>query len=245
MIDPRELLERQHAWRACAEAGGPEAEAYAVDTLSAAALAIDKLHANLRRLGYPRVPGRIRCARGLDGRLKRLTKTLGGELPAALGTFWRHIGGVSFADLETYRHVKFWRQLGIEGASGYSDAFHIDPCVPEWVSMVEESRADAPSAPVDGEAQPFEVNVAPDGFHKDDISGGTPYAFHIRSDWLAPLLNFEWSGWTHPTSIPHDTFDLLSVTRTTILECAGFPGFLGQEAFEPIRMRLLADVPAF
>ena len=80
--------------------------------------------------------------------------------------------------------------------------------------------------------------------HKDDISGGDSYGVKDGA-WLPPLMNFEWSGRIRPLSATNSKVDLMAYLRTSILECAGFPGLLGNKAFEPIRVRLIESLPVF
>jgi hypothetical protein len=62
---------------------------------------------------------------------------------------------------------------------------------------------------------------------------------------MPELLNFKWSGSVKPASFTGKSIDLLGYLRISILEYGGFPGFLGNKAFEPIRLRLIEDLPPF
>ena len=96
--------------------------------------------------------------------------------------------------------------------------------------------------PADGR---YLLSLAPDGYHKDDISGGAPYSIAVGGGWLAPWQNFAWTGARRPVSSPPDPCDLLGYLRTSLLECAGFPALLGAPSFEPIRERLLRNLEVF
>jgi hypothetical protein len=90
----------------------------------------------------------------------------------------------------------------------------------------------------------FVLTLAPDGYHKDNISGGA-YGVRLGSGWLAQWEDFAWGGPTRPESAPTDPCDFLGYLRTAILECAGFPGLLGVPGFEAIRQVLLRGLPRF
>ena len=97
----------------------------------------------------------------------------------------------------------------------------------------------------------YYFELAPDGYHKDNISGGMPYGVRPGKVWLPTWEHFEWSGsrrpksaW-RPKSAPSGLPDFLGYLRTAVLECAGFPGLFGDDAFEPLRLQLLARVKAF
>jgi hypothetical protein len=72
-----------------------------------------------------------------------------------------------------------------------------------------------------------------------------PYGVFLGVSWRPIWQNFEWKGLKHPITALTNPPDFLSYLRTTILECAGFPAFLGVPAFDPIKKRLLQDVPVF
>jgi hypothetical protein len=154
------------------------------------------------------------------------------------------VGGVSFVDLAEYAHVTFWRERGIVGPDGYCDGLHVDSCDNDWLTFALEDFPDMAGATDPVSAQPYLLSLSPDGYHKDNISGGDPYGMLVQGDWLAPLENFSWTGPRRPLSAS-DRCDLLSYLRTTVLECAGFPALFGVESFEPIRKRLLGGIEVF
>jgi hypothetical protein len=91
----------------------------------------------------------------------------------------------------------------------------------------------------------FLLALSPDGFHKDNISGGAPYGVFPELSWKPIWRNFEWTGVQFPLTALSSPPDFLSYLRTTILECAGFPAFLGLADFDRIRDHLLRSVLIF
>jgi hypothetical protein len=240
------ILAAQQSWRLAARAGERIARPAAERACATMSEALDVLAGNLASLGYPPFAGRVPASPGLARRIHKIQRRLGGYLPPALKVFWQIVGGVSFVDLDSYAHVAFWHDRGMEGPQLCCDGLYIDACDDDWFDCMIDDLDDrrttaAPSDPV----AVFELPIAPDGLHKDNRSGGQPYAVVSSDDWLAPLRNFRWSGVKRPDSAPANKIDLVSYLRTAILECAGFPGLFGQEHFEPIRQQLLADVPTF
>lgn len=49
----------------------------------------------------------------------------------------------------------------------------------------------------------------------------------------------------HAIAILQERLHVMAYLRTSILKCAGFPGLLGNKAFEPIRVRLIESLPVF
>jgi hypothetical protein len=159
--------------------------------------------------------------------------------------FWERIGGISFIDLENYRHTDFWEEHQIIPPSGYTDGLHIYACNDEWTCSMCSEFADWKENQSQGESEDFLFTLSPDGYHKDNISGGAPYGVFADSNWKPVWRYFEWSGPLHPVTAILDPPDFLAYLRTTVLECAGFPGLLGVPAFERIKPGLLQNVPLF
>jgi hypothetical protein len=89
------------------------------------------------------------------------------------------------------------------------------------------------------------LSLSPDGFHKDNISGGAPYGVLAGSSWKPIWRNFEWWGRVRPVTALADAPDFLSYLRTTILECAGFPALLCVPGFDRVPETILQGVPLF
>ena len=238
------ILAAQQPWRLAARADDLAARSAAEQACTTMSEAIDVLAGNLATIGYPRFAGRIPSTPGLARRIRKIERRLGMPLPPALKVFWRIVGGVSFVDLTDYAHVRFWHEQGL--AEVHCDGLYLDGCDDDWFDcMLDELDARRAAAADKGAPEPFELPLSPDGPHKDNVSGGPPYAVIPGNDWLLPLRHYRWRGITRTHTAPAKSCDLIGYLRTTILECAGFPGLFGQDKFEPIRQRLLEDVPVF
>ena len=246
MIDLGEALARQADWLRAARAGGREAEAAADEACLRCRDAAERMTRNLAEPGYPCEETVIPCADGLDARIRAVEARIGAPLPPVLRTLWSRVGGIALVDVADYEHVAFWDGLGITGPQGFCDGVLVYPCDDEWADSVAgdhemwmeedaEYRADTP----------FVVALSPDGFHKDDISGGEPYGVRPGAGWAPAWENFAWSGAARPRTAGPGAPDLLGYLRTALLECAGFPGLLGVPGFEPVRERILRGVAAF
>ncbi len=202
---------------------------------------LEALARNLAAIGYPLPPDPLprMKPRGL-----RALRDADIPIPPMLLTFWEEVGGVAFVDIVEYRHTEFLSRTELYGRASFCDGLYLDyPGEPGWTEHVVRAWDDWLSQSWTDEAD-FVIDVSPDGHHKDDISGGPAYGVAARADGDAKLLHFDWpSVWT-PKSAEHPP-DLLSYLRTTVLECAGFPGLYGQRAFEDTRLRLLEGVPTF
>jgi len=178
----------------------------------------------------------------LDARVAEVEARTGVQIPRIVREFWRVVGGVSFVDLENYQHGVFWSELGIAGRYGFCDGFHVDACDTDWIAFTLE---DYESYAEDDDLPSFRYSLAPDGYHKDNISGGPPYAVGRNSAWQPTWENFSWSGYRIPETAGPAPPDFLSYVRTALLECAGFPGLLGHPGFEPLRLSLVEGLEAF
>ena len=244
MINAEAIVQAQRAWRTAVAVGDDEAQVAAAAALGGLGDAVRVLLENLAALGYPDVPGLIPPSKHIDVRLRKLGAKVG-AVPPILAAFWRSVGGVSLVDLEDYEHVDFWDAIGVAGPDGFCDGAHVHACRSEWVKFTVQDfidQAEDPDVPPDGS---YLLSLAPDGYHKDNISGGAAYGLDAGAGWLAPWRNFAWTGARRPDSAPPDPCDFLGYLRTSILECAGFPGLFGVGSFEPIRRRLLRHVEVF
>jgi hypothetical protein len=220
-------------------------KAMALESLSKCADALTVLSENLRALGYRWVSLEHVPIDVLKGNIQTIETKTGLLIPEILVAFWERVGGISFVDLKDYQHVGFWDEQGIISPKGFADGLHIDPCNSEWTSFVCQDYAEWKDYYNQGETESFLLSLSPDGYHKDNISGGAPYGIFAESSWKPVWQNFEWSGAAYPVTALGGSPDFLSYLRTAILECAGFPALLGNLAFYPIKERLLQGVPLF
>jgi hypothetical protein len=239
------ILENQRAWQGISAGDEAALRATALESLSKCADAIAVLGENLRIFGYVWVSSERIPLDELERNIRTIETRTGLSIPRILVHFWEMIGGVSFVDLETYQHVGFWEEHKIIPPKGFADGLHVDPCNNAWASYIcqdyEEWRDDYRQ----DESGEFLFSLSPDGFHKDNISGGAPYGVFAGLSWKPVWQYFEWPGRVRPLTALAAPPDFLSYLRTTILECAGFPGLLGVPAFNPVRETLLQDVPVF
>lgn len=204
-------------------------------------LALTELEGRLTDIGYPVQTLIIDPALDQDQKISQIEAITNRRVPAVLKRLWQTIGGISFVDLEDYSHYEFWEELGIKGAQGFCDGVYVESCSQEWLAYTID---DFEVCKADHAESEFVYTFAPDGYHKDDISGGSPYGLS-GSDWLPAVVDFWWAGFKKPDSAPSQSLDFLGYLRTSILECGGFPGLLGHPKFEPIREQLVAGLPLF
>lgn len=199
------------------------------------------LEERLAEIGYPVASLILQPEAEQEMRIAHIEAVTQRKVPAVFKQLWRTLGGISFIDLADYSHCEFWDQLGIEGAHGFCDGVHVDSCSQEWLDYTLD---DFEACQADNAVSEFLYSFAPDGYHKDDISGGGPYSLRGEG-WLAEVVFFFWSGKRVPESAPAFPLDLLGYLRTSILECGGFPGLFGDPKFERIREKLVAGLPLF
>jgi hypothetical protein len=246
MIEIDDVVEAQRQWQSIVVSHPDRLPEAVMGSVELCSEALDVLAQGLAEICYPVPVTRTPCDQGLGERVARLERLMGKGVPKVLVHFWRTVGGVSCVDLSHYTHVRFWRELGVRGE--FCDGLHIDACTDEWIAgVVEDYRAwsrNPPAFAADGEPYPFWLPLCPDGYHKDDISGGPPDGVQCDDAW-APTCSFEWYGPERPRSALSERMDFISYLRTTVLECAGCPGLLGDPAFEKAREKLLNDLPLF
>ena len=237
------LLAKQQAWLALGEDEDATAAAARASLVGcAAALAV--LGDNLQAEGYAWVQVERLPLETVRRNVRIIERETGLVVPKVLSAFWELVGGVSLLDLEDYRHVDYWEERGLRGANGFSDGLHIEACTDEWTAYTCGDYADWAVEPWE-EGVDYLLTLAPDGYHKDNISGGAPYGVFPGATWKPAWQYFTWPGARRPQSAPTDPPDFLAYLRTAVLECAGFPGLFGVPAFEPVRESLLARVPLF
>ncbi|MHB8900970.1 MAG: hypothetical protein ACYC6Y_19660 [Thermoguttaceae bacterium] len=225
-----------------AVASGKPAGALVEDTLGGCREAVAYLGRQLTSLSYP-VSGFLLPSPGdLDERVARTESRTGVRIPTLIHEFWRIVGGIAFVDLRQYKHVAFWDDLAITGTHQFSDGVYVDACDDDWFAFTVE---DFSGYAENDDEQSFLYTLAPDGYHKDDISGGPPYSVGCGSDWAPAWENFSWSGYRRPDTAVPDPTDFVSYLRTALLECAGFPGFFGHAKFEDIRQDMVRSLKAF
>jgi hypothetical protein len=240
MASTEQILVCRDRWLGALASGSVAALAHA--TFEACRESVAQLGSQLAGLGYPLQTFLRPCPADLFERIEQVESHTGVRLPEVIPEFWRIVGGIGLVDLRHYTHVAFWEGLGITPAHGFSDGVYVDACDDDWLTYTVE---DFDNYADDHDEQSFMYTLAPDGYHKDDISGGPPYAIGRGSDWAPTWENFHWAGHRRPETATADPPDFVSYLRTAILECAGFPGFFGDREFEAIRRNLVRDLQPF
>ncbi len=92
------------------------------------------------------------------------------------------------------------------------DPLYIDPLTLDGVQFFLNEYSWYREAPADWAEEPFGLELAPDSYHKYDISGGAPYAMAVPAASIDGLLLNEW----------HDT-TFVDYLRTC-LRFGGLPG---------------------
>ncbi|MEO8374659.1 MAG: hypothetical protein ABI471_05505 [Sphingomonas bacterium] len=185
-----------------------DAEAVALATMERVAINVDLLIERLTARSYAfgvypdgdAIPGfrgaRVKPDIGMLSDASALQAEVG-PAPLSLRTFWSVVGETSLAG----------RAPG-GGMPDYSD--------PLWVEGPQAGLVDLSDGPEfadEGEGGGFLCSIAPDILHKDNVSGGAPYAICLPNAGFDALLQDEW----HVTNfVPY--------LRTAILDWGGFPG---------------------
>jgi hypothetical protein len=245
MIEIDKLLEIQKEWQAASSDGYTSIKIMAEESLIKCAEAIAVLAENLKEIGYIWAVSEQLPVEVIERNILTVEKTIGSPIPRILVMFWEKVGGVSFVDLERYQHVGFWKEQKIVSPIFFCDGLCVDSCSAEWTSSVCSDFNDWKEYSSPDETNGFLLSLSPDGYHKDNMSGGSPYGMYPGISWKPIWQNFEWSGIKRPITASESLPDFLSYLRTTILECAGFPAFFGLSAFDQIKARLLRGVQIF
>lgn len=244
-MDLAKVAEAQRAWQQAAAAGGITAERAAAEAWARCGDSVAALARNLKIIGYPCIELVQPCASNLDQRLQEVEEATGIAIPLVVKALWRTVGGLSLVDLEAYKHVGFWEDQGVFGPEGYCDGVYVDACTDQWVDFISQESLDWGDSDDQDSELPFLISLSPDGYHKDNISGGESYGVYPGATWAPVWENFAWSGNVRPKTAPPDPPDFLAYLRTALLECAGFPALLGVEEFQEVKEHLLKGVPIF
>jgi hypothetical protein len=121
-----------------------------------------------------------------------------GPLPLSLRTFWQVVGEVNLVGRAPDNDMP-----------AYSDPLWVEGPSSGLIDLVEESEL--------AEESEILCSVAPDLLHKDNVSGGAPYAIGLPDNGFDALLRDEW----HATTF-------VAYLRIAILEWGGFPGLSEQ-----------------
>ena len=135
-----------------------------------------------------------------------------GRIPLSLEAFWQEVGSVDLVGMGP----SWPREL---------DPLVVNPPVGALIDL-EDMEEDNPEGPLQG-------GLAPDYLHKDNVSGGSPYAVGLPCDLTDFLLL-------------NERHELLFVPylRFSILRWGGFPGLDGRELdFPPLKILTEGLIP--
>lgn len=114
--------------------------------------------------------------------------------------------------------VAFWREVGAVDLVGMQRAW------PEGLDPLVVDPPEGPLAELYDEDEQVFISLAPDEFHKDNVSGGDPYGLELPN----PAADFPF------LYEPHDLL-FVPYLRLAILKWGGFPGLEGRDIpFEPL-----------
>jgi hypothetical protein len=206
--------EHETVWRELCKLGqverspdlSAESEAVAMEVMNRVAANVDRIIEQLETRGYEfgrypdgePVPGvataRVKPSDELAAAARSLQARVG-AIPLSLRSFWQVVGEVTLVG----------RAPG-GGLPDYSD--------PLWVEGPAAALVELDDGAGQGDAAGgFLCPIAPDVLHKDNVSGGAPYAISLPNTAFDAPVEQEWHGAAFVTYL-----------RTAILEWGGFPG---------------------
>lgn len=205
-----------------------EAAAVARETMARAVIAIDELARRLAALGYPlRAAARYRPVD--SDSLRRLEDSCGGPVPCSMAAFWEVVGGVDLApDLE--RPLPGWwpDDVPVEMV----DPLVVYPLYGLW-GDVDEWDEGGSSQSTDGTVAQYQLDIAPDRYHKMNISGKRAYSVALPDAGAdLPILNIDY--------LDHDPLFIVYLRRA--IKAGGFPGVVASAAAKTSWSGIIADL---
>ena len=182
-----------------------DAVAVASETMKRARRNVELIVPRLETLGYEfngYSPVFEPAGESAAGDLDEFEREIGGPLPLSLRYWYQHVGPVNWMG---------WHEaLNPKNGPYCGDPLVIDP----YRKAAEEAEK-----LFDGLPGTFDLWIAPDALHKNNVSGGSPYAMKIPDPSADAVLLYEWSS---------DT--LVSYLRRSF-EWGGFPDWKGNSAY--------------
>ncbi len=218
-----------------------QAEAHARATLRDCRRALEELVERLRRHGFDaKVPVLAEPAGPAD--IERAAAALGVRPPRVVELFWEIVGGFDPVAYPAYAHLDFVYEHISEGSGCYTDVLLVDGLSDTFIAQASRELG----WQRDRGEERLLLPLAPDHYHKDEVSGGGPCGVFVGDDDWRPRFggDFEWVGPRCP-SLANAEPNFIEYLRASILECGGFPGLLGHQEFERLRCELIADLPVF
>jgi hypothetical protein len=133
----------------------------------------------------------------IKSKIEKVETLVGGPIPISLSIFWRVVGSVDFIG-----YHPSWPE--------YSDPLVVYPTeavdseYDDWIAACDEDGLE--------QVGPFAIPLAPDVYHKDNVSGGAPYSIVVPNRAIDATFEDEF----HETTF----VDYLRIA----FGCWGFPG---------------------
>lgn len=140
--------------------------------------------------------------------IERIEQLTQGKLPASLKAFWRCVGGINW--VWDYHLPDPRPSLGVDLPLNQLDPLCVDPA--RVVSHLLDDWEDENQTPHPELCEPIILDLAPDHYHKANISGGSPYSICLPDRAGDPIFEFE------PHRLPFVDYLRLA------FDWCGFPG---------------------
>jgi hypothetical protein len=167
----------------------------------------DRISERLQAAGWKALTGRLRTLPSPDdvGLFQRIEAIVGSPVPPSLCAFWTIVGGIDW--VWNYDLEDAIPDLGVAIPMADKDPLYIDP--PSAASHVFDDWEEQRDQPDPDLVDPFALDLAPDFYHKANISGGPPYGIELPFFGADPLfaneahevsfvdylrLSFRWAG---------------------------------------------------
>jgi hypothetical protein len=175
--------------RAAQSIGGDfrdEVRAVAAETMRRVARNADLLAERLHARGWRPLLGKLRTPPSPEDRavLEKIATLTGAAVPPSLQEFWTIVGGIDFVwDYNSGAPVP---DLGVALAMDEMDPLSVDPAgFAQHLFVTWERQRNEPDPDL---VDPFQLDLAPDRFHKANTSGGAPYAVMLPFPGADPVL---------------------------------------------------------
>jgi hypothetical protein len=154
-----------------------EALAVATETMVRVGRCTDLLAERLTRRGWTALWGRFHTppSAGDAAIIRSIEQFTGALLPASLLAFWETVGGVDF--VWNYENDTPAPDLGPDLAMVEMDPLYVGP--PSHTKYLLAEWAERRSKVDPDLDDPCELELAPDHYHKANISGGSPYGIEL------------------------------------------------------------------
>lgn len=164
----------------------------AEETMRRVARNADLLTERLQAEGWQALSGELRTPPSSDDSdvFERIEQITEGPLPPSLYAFWTVVGGVDC--VWNYNSSGPMPGLGVDLAMEEMDPICVDP--PRQVTYLFDQWLDQKTRPDPGLVDPFSLDLAPDHYHKADVSGGEPYGIELPFHGADPIFANERHG---------------------------------------------------